>query len=234
MKVTVVEELLKTRKVKELADQVLEKIDFLEENVDVAFDDEEIQEKKNKLITVLKNSKKRHTLPKDPYQRMALVSLSKGGNGRDSNIINELTVSDFYSVIVKDWKEDVRQEVEFEIKTFSLTSLREFKQNKLYKLLDESRHGNYSERDYIQAICILISFKNSLPSFQNNNWREKVKFEVEKQLRITRLKDINQIFTERYLILNKIEAFKLPLTKITKIVRIEVYKAMIDNLTLLK
>ncbi|MBP2057223.1 hypothetical protein J2Z60_000387 [Lactobacillus colini] len=191
-----------------------------------------MMKKKKDIVSKLKNSKRRGTLPRDPHVRMAIVFLVREKFNLKS--INELSPTDFYYTIARNLSIDVCEYLERELKTISLTSLTEFQSEKFYKFLDVNGYGNFSERDFIQALCIIYALRHINFSFKEDNWNEKVVLSINETLSTMKFDNVDQIFKEKYPYAKRIDIFRFPLNKVIQIVRLEVYRAIIRKLLLLK
>lgn len=220
---TVVEEILKKRKltVNSLAQEVLDRLQLLGLKREVSFDDPKLLAD---IASKLKNSKRRETLPKSPYLRKAITSLAFTEKYKDPK---EVTAEDFYRIVVKDPKSDLKRAVKYELSTISLASLEDFQYTKFYKLLEARGVGKYSERDYCQTLCILIASRIPNFSFRKDGWQDTISGMILELITKLKLRSIDSIFRES-------NVFELPLSRVTATVRIEAYKAVIRELVLLK
>lgn len=220
---TVVEEILKKRKltVNSLAKEVLDRLQLLGLESEVSLDDSKLLDD---IASKLKNAKRRETLPKSPYLRRAITSLAFTEKYKDPK---EVTAEDFYKIVVEDPKSDLKRAVKYELSTISLSSLEDFQDTKFYKLLEARGVGKYSERDYCQALCILIANRILNFSFRKDGWRGTISGMIFELVARLKLRNVNSIFKGA-------NVFELPLSRVAATVRIEAYKAAICELILLK
>lgn len=219
----VIKKILNKRRltIRGLAKEVLDRLQLLGLNGEVSLDDPKLLDN---IASKLKNSKRRETLPKSPYLRRAITSLAFTEQYKDPK---EVTAEDFYRIVVKDPKSDLKRAVKYELSTISLASLEDFQYIRFYKLLDARGVGKYSERDYCQALCILIA--NRIPnfSFRKDGWQDTISGMILKLITKLKLRSVDSIFRGS-------NVFELPLSRVTATVRIETYKAAIRELVLLK